>query len=101
MAGCGQGKDADTLDDPKRANLRQQALTWLRDELKKWTVLLEKEPEARAVVLQRMQHWQTETDLAGVRDADALARLPEGERKQWQQLWQEVEALRKRAGGPK
>ena len=28
-------------------------------------------------------------DLAGFRDATALAKLPEAERKQWQSLWAE------------
>jgi hypothetical protein len=32
-----------------------------------------------------------------VRGCDALAKLPEVERQAWQQLWQEVEALRERA----
>jgi hypothetical protein len=31
--------------------------------------------------------------LAGVRDAAALADLPESERQEWQALWQEVEGL--------
>jgi hypothetical protein len=35
-----------------------------------------------------------------VRDAAALATLPEAEREDWRQLWQDVEALR-RAAEPK
>jgi hypothetical protein len=31
-----------------------------------------------------------------VRDAEALAALPQGERQQWQQLWSDVAALLKR-----
>jgi hypothetical protein len=34
-------------------------------------------------------------------DAEALARLPEPERNEWQALWAEVEALLKRAQEPK
>jgi hypothetical protein len=30
-------------------------------------------------------------DLAGVRDADAHAKLPEAERKAWQALWADVD----------
>jgi hypothetical protein len=44
-----------------------------------------------------MQHWLDDSDLAGVRGADALARLPEAERPEWQKLWEEVEAMRRRA----
>ena len=39
-------------------------------------------------------------DFRGVRSDQALARLPEDERADWQKLWQEVEALRKQASGP-
>jgi hypothetical protein len=31
-------------------------------------------------------------DFAGVRDREALARLPERERQAWQQLWADVRA---------
>jgi hypothetical protein len=47
-----------------------------------------------------MRHRLKDDDLAGVRGADALARLPEAERREWQKLWEEVEALRRRAAGP-
>jgi hypothetical protein len=46
--------------------------------------------------------WSTEqkdADLAGLRDPDALAKLPEAEREPWQQLWTDVAALLKRAEG--
>jgi hypothetical protein len=44
-----------------------------------------------------MQYWQEEEDLECVRKAEALAKLPEAERQQWQKFWQEVEALQQRA----
>ena len=47
-----------------------------------------------------MQLWQQDRDVAGVRGAEALSKLPEGERQDWQKLWQEVEALRKSAQEP-
>jgi hypothetical protein len=37
--------------------------------------------------------WQHEEDLAGVRDEQALARLPLAERRAWQALWTDVAAL--------
>ena len=40
-------------------------------------------------------------NLAGVRDVDALAKLPEDERKPWHSLGDDIEALRRRAAGPK
>jgi hypothetical protein len=44
-----------------------------------------------------MRQWQSDADLAGVRGGAALAKLPEGERKQWVKLWADVAALRERA----
>jgi hypothetical protein len=50
--------------------------------------------------MQRLTHWQQDPDLAGIRDKDALAKLPEGERADWLKLWADVEALSKQAGKP-
>ena len=47
-----------------------------------------------------MQHWRNDDDLAGVRGKDALARIPAGERKEWERLWAEVDALIRRASEP-
>jgi hypothetical protein len=47
-----------------------------------------------------MRQCQTTGDLAGVRARDTLARLPDDERKQWQRLWSDVDALLRRAGEP-
>jgi serine/threonine protein kinase len=93
LAGCGQGKDADNLDDKERAHLRRQALAWLRDDLAAWDRPLDKEPaEARfaARLTKVLQHWLLDPDFAGVRRPEALAKLPEAERRAWQQLWGRV-----------
>jgi hypothetical protein len=37
--------------------------------------------------------------MAGVRDPEALAKFPEPERKEWQSLWGDVDALLERAEG--
>ena len=55
-----------------------------------------REPE----VAQTLQHWRIDSDLTSVREPDALAKLPEAERTNWQSLWADVEALRRRAEGP-
>jgi tetratricopeptide (TPR) repeat protein len=99
LAGCGQGNDADKLDDKEPALLRKQALDWLRDDLKEYHRAVE-QGKSQAAVVQRLTHWQKDADLAGVRDKDALNKLPEGERADWQKLWADVEALRKQTGKP-
>jgi serine/threonine protein kinase/tetratricopeptide (TPR) repeat protein len=97
LAGCGQGGDAGTLDDKERARLRGQALAWLRADLTAWKGRLEKEPaKARLVIARKLRHWQEDADLAHVRGAEALKKWSDGERRAWQQLWDDVEALLRR-----
>ncbi len=40
-----------------------------------------------------MSHWQQDTDLSGLRDKGAVAKLPAEEQQACRQLWAEVEAL--------
>jgi hypothetical protein len=101
LAGCGQGKDADRLDDKERALWRQQALEWLRQDLTWWGKALDNgKAQTNAQVRQRLQHCQTDGDLAGVRTQDALARLPEEERQQWEKLWSDVDVMLRRVTEP-
>jgi hypothetical protein len=44
--------------------------------------------------------WQEKRDLAGVRDKDALAKLPAEERAAWEKLWADVAAVLKKAETP-
>jgi tetratricopeptide (TPR) repeat protein len=91
LAGCGQGRDDPPLDEPTCARWRQQALAWLQTDLAAYTKLVERgKPEDRTLVPQRLRHWQRDPDLAGVRNEDALARLPEAEREAWRRLWADV-----------
>jgi serine/threonine-protein kinase len=101
LAGCGQGKDADQLDDKERARWRRQALDWLRQDLTWWVEALARgNAQTRADVRWRMVYWQADSDLAGVRARDALARLPDEEREQWERLWSDVDALLRRVSEP-
>ena len=89
-----------TLDDKKRVGFRRQARDWLSADLAAWGRLLEKEPDKiRPVLAKTMGHWQQDTDLAGIRDPNALAKLPEAERPEWQKLWTEVADLLAKAQG--
>jgi hypothetical protein len=81
--------------------LRKQALAWLRADLALWTSKLDRgKPADRAAVQQALRHWHQDTDLAGLRDAAAVAKLPAEEQKQFSQLWADVAALLKKAGIP-
>jgi serine/threonine protein kinase/tetratricopeptide (TPR) repeat protein len=97
LAGCGQGEDAAKLDEKERSSLRRKALSWLQADLTQYAQLADKsDKKVLAVVQERMQHRLEDPDFAGVR-GDALAKLPEAERQEWQKLWDDVEALSKRA----
>jgi serine/threonine-protein kinase len=94
LAGGGRGEDARQLDDRERGCWRRQALTWLRADLALRARQAERgKPEDRAVVRKSLQHWQADADLAGIRDKEALAKLPADERAACQKLWDDVTAL--------
>jgi WD40 repeat protein/tetratricopeptide (TPR) repeat protein len=98
LAAVGLGEDAAELDDQARTRLRQQALDWLRADLADLVKLLDSgPPQARRFVVQTLIHWQNDTDLAGLRDAEALAKLLDEERVAWETLWADVSALLKGA----
>jgi serine/threonine-protein kinase len=102
LAGCGRGEDAAGLPDKARQGLRRQARAWLDAERLGLADLLKRgKPEIDAAVRQRLRHWEEDADLAGVRDRDALEKLPEAERDPWQRLWSDVAALRKPTPEPR
>jgi serine/threonine-protein kinase len=100
LAADGQGEGADALGAPRRAELRQQALTWLRQDLDAWGQRAA-EPTGRTSAQAALRLWQRHPHLAGVRDPAALARLPAEERRAWEQFWADVAVLlgRVRGGG--
>ncbi len=94
LAGSGQGIDEPKPDEAARAGLRAKALGWLREELAAWAKVVEGgKAEDRAVVAKTLDHWKADADLAGIRDPEALAKLPEAEREAFRKLWANVEVL--------
>jgi tetratricopeptide (TPR) repeat protein len=89
LAGCGQGEGAPT-DAAALAAHRKQARDWLRADL---AFQAKRPPSERAEVQKALTVWRESKDLTGVRDADALKRLPEDEWKEWQRFWTEVDDL--------
>jgi hypothetical protein len=99
LAAAGQGQDEPPLDGAAKARLRRQALAWLKSELLAWKrVFSIIEPGNKERVAKHMAHWKQDPELTSIRDENEFAKLPEDERKQWQSLWAEVEALLKAAG---
>ncbi len=95
LAGLGRGTDTPAPDDATKAKLRAQALGWLKSELSTWQDLATTGTAGnKQLVAEALDHWKEDADLAGVRDAAGLMALPEAERKEWQDLWTRVDALR-------
>jgi hypothetical protein len=94
LAGCGQGQDDPPPGEAARAGLRTQARDWLKAELAAWSKLIESgPPQARPVIVQTLQHWKADSELAGIRAESELEKLPEGDQTACRALWSEVEAL--------
>ncbi len=101
QAAAGKGEDAGKLDDKERARLRKQALDWRRaaralggKQMRSWW------PGAAVQARAALAHWQKDPDLAGIRDREALAKLPGEERTACERLWADVAALLKKAETP-
>ena len=98
LAGSGHGDDAAGLGEPERAGLRKQARDWLRLDLAAWAKKVDTGTAADRIQAQKtLAPWRDDPDLAGLRDADTLQKLPSAERQDCQALWQEVAALLRRA----
>jgi tetratricopeptide (TPR) repeat protein len=96
LASAGHG-DADRLADSERARLRRQALTWLKADLAAWAKLIEDSQRDRPHARSSLQRWRRDSDLASIRDAGALARLPREEQQACLELWKAVDALLQKA----
>src|SRR5262249_44189236 len=73
----GNGKDAADLDPPAKSKLRLQALAWLQADIEIWRQQAAGgKPAAVQTVIQNLTRWQSDRDLASVRDKKALSQLP-------------------------
>jgi len=98
LAGGGHGDDVAALGEPERAGLRKQTRDWLRLDLAAWAKKVDTGTAADRIQAQRtLAPWRDDPDLAGLRDADTLQKLPSAERLDCQAMWQEVAALLRRA----
>jgi tetratricopeptide (TPR) repeat protein len=98
LAADGKGEDAADLDDKERARLRQQARDWLAADLTFLAKLSDKkDAKANSWVKTTLQHWQSDPDLAALREPRESAKLTQTEREGWRKFWEEVEAVRKKA----
>jgi serine/threonine-protein kinase len=102
LAGCGRGDDVAGLSGSEREALRKQARDWLRLDLAAWARKVDTGKDAdkvagRIQARRTLAPWRDDPDLAGLRDAGALEKLPAAERQECRALWQEVADLLRRA----
>ncbi len=94
LAASGQGSDEPPIDERGKARMRRRAYDWLKDDLASWSKGLRSgPPQDRTLLRATLEHWKADPDLVNIRTAEALAKLPDPERKEWQSLWAEVDAL--------
>ena len=97
LAAAARGEGS-KLSEQDRARLRKQALDWLRADLAAWArVVADDSVAASALVAATIRHWQEDSDLAGIRQEAALARLPAEERAACTRLWKDAAALLEKA----
>src|SRR5260370_835301 len=91
------GTFANAKDSPTKAEkvtLVKQARAWLQEDLDIYRQQLKDRKAGGTVhVEERLWHWLSDPDLAGVRDAKAIADLPEPEQAGWRQFWADVGQL--------
>ncbi len=81
-----------------KAKLRNKAREWLQAELAVWSKIVESGPaDSWPIIAQTLKYWREDSDLAGVREAAALAKLPADEQEAFTQFWGKVAALLKKA----
>jgi hypothetical protein len=93
QAAAGRGLDAGELTDAERAEFRRLALGWLQADLTAWSLAVTLSPKSAGAVVHTLEHWQSDPDLADVRDAAAIAGLPSDEQKRWLRLWADVSGI--------
>jgi serine/threonine-protein kinase len=94
LAGCGRGQDGARLSEVERTCWRKHARDWLRADLAAWVRTLDGGSEAAPILARRMLiQWQADPDLAGLREAGAIAKWSADERKECLALWNEVTAV--------
>ncbi len=92
-AGTGLGADAQSLADADRRKLREQAVAWLRADLKLRERQIERSPDKRAQIQAVLKYWLKDKNLNRLLDASAIADLPDDERTSLKALRSDLDRL--------
>jgi serine/threonine-protein kinase len=101
LAGCGFNKERAKLAEMERAGYRKQAREWLRTDLAVWSRLLDSDSLwPRDFAKKMLMQWQTDPDLAGIRELSSIDKLSADEQKECLAFWKEVDSLLTPKTGP-
>lgn len=92
LAAGGKDKELPRVETAEWTRLTGLARKWLRADLAQMTSQA-KDPKRHRQLGDWLTHWKKDPDLASVRDPAALAAMPPTDRKAWQALWRDVDAL--------
>jgi tetratricopeptide (TPR) repeat protein len=92
LAGTRQGNGPFRMDDEDRAIAREDALRWLRQDLRDIKAQSHGTRHVMSTRL-RLNFWKLHPDFAPVRDEEHLTKLPPKEQEDWRKLWRDVDAL--------
>jgi serine/threonine-protein kinase len=98
LAGFERDSDTAGLGEEERARWRRRARTWLRSDVATWAQKLDTGAKADRELVQRVSaRWWAEPGLAWLYEASVLDGLPPDERQECLALWQDAEAVLRRA----
>ncbi len=94
LAGSGRGENGFKLSEAEQARWRKQAREWLQADLAAWARNLDHGPPAdRLSVIRILTHWRADPDMAGLRDPDALDKMPMTESQECRKLSSDLDTL--------
>jgi tetratricopeptide (TPR) repeat protein len=103
-AATGKDTEMPALGVEEWGYLTGLALKWLRADLARWTSQAT-DSKRWQQVRDQLTHWKKESTLVPVRDPASLAAMPPADRKAWEALWRDVDAvlasIAQRAGPPR
>jgi tetratricopeptide (TPR) repeat protein len=91
-AAAGKDEEMTALGIEEWGYLTGLAQKWLRADLAQ-RVSQAKDPKRWQEVREKLTHWKNDSDLAPIRDPAWLAAMPAADRKAWEALWRDVDAV--------
>jgi len=93
LAAANEGVGVGKVDIAEQTSLRQQALDWLRADLKTWRNLVQDDRTKKATLRVYLLRMNSDPAFAAVRDEAKLAELPHPHAEEWRIFWREAKKL--------